>query len=144
MSVRALVVIPCGGRKQPRRAPAATLYTGPYFRGCLAYARSVVAEDNIFVLSAKYGLLALDDAIEPYDLTLGQPGCVLASTVYAQARARDLLNAQVYALGGRRYTALCRQVWPTCIAPLTSYSGLGYQLAALKHQRGRLFPRSTP
>lgn len=45
------------------------LYKGPLFLKSLAYAQSL-NPDEIYVLSAKYGLLELNKTIEPYDLTL--------------------------------------------------------------------------
>ena len=40
-----------------------------YLRKNLHYALKL-APDKIFILSAKYGLVGLDEEIEPYDLTL--------------------------------------------------------------------------
>ena len=64
-----IVLISCVKQKLPYRAPAAELYVSPLFRGSLCYARSL-RPDAIHVLSALYGLVGLNDDIEPYDLTL--------------------------------------------------------------------------
>lgn len=45
------------------------MYISPLFKKSLAYAQKL-APDQIFILSAKYGLLGLDDEIEPYERTL--------------------------------------------------------------------------
>jgi hypothetical protein len=126
-----IVVVPCGGRKSPRVAPAGRLYTGPYHRACLAYARRCVPEGRIFILSAKHGLLGLADVVAPYDLRMGHPGSVTADVVREQAAARGLLGEAVVALGGKDYVAICRAVWPGCRTPLTGIGGQGKQMAYL-------------
>jgi cytoplasmic iron level regulating protein YaaA (DUF328/UPF0246 family) len=47
------------------------LYISPLFRLSLKYAKSL-NPDKIFILSAKYGLLDLNEEVEPYDLTLNK------------------------------------------------------------------------
>ena len=68
---RTVVLIACSSRKLNRKARAKDLYQGTLFRASLAWARSQ-APDTILVLSAKYGLVGLDEVIEPYDLTLNE------------------------------------------------------------------------
>lgn len=46
------------------------IYLGNYFKTCLDYAKSLTTEDNIYILSAKYGVLHLTDEITPYNITL--------------------------------------------------------------------------
>lgn len=55
--------------KLENKSRAADLYKSALFKLSLEYARKQ-KPDDIFILSAKYGLLALDDEIEPYDETL--------------------------------------------------------------------------
>ena len=64
-----VVLISCVKKKLPYKAKVRDLYISPLFRGRLRYAESL-EPDKIFVLSAKYHLLDLDDEIKPYDLTL--------------------------------------------------------------------------
>jgi hypothetical protein len=45
------------------------MYTSALFQKMMAYARSLNPK-SIFILSAKYGLLSLEDMIEPYEQTL--------------------------------------------------------------------------
>ena len=45
------------------------MYTGELFKKSLAYAKSLHPR-QIYILSAKYGLLKLSDMIEPYNKTL--------------------------------------------------------------------------
>jgi hypothetical protein len=131
-----IVVIPCGKAKRDTPCAAGVMYTGGYHRACMAYARSIAPPENVYILSAKYGLLALADTIAPYELTLGQPGAVTATTVREQAAARGLLDADAVAVAGSRYAALCRDVWPACRTPLAGVGGLGYQQRWLAQHRG--------
>lgn len=87
-----LIVVPCGAAKQDRPAPAAQLYTGAHFRFVLSAAVAEAADTTrvcghpaaVAILSARFGLLALDTVIAPYDLRMGQPGSVTAERVAAQ------------------------------------------------------------
>ena len=122
-----VVLVGCGARKAAGPAVAADLYTGPYFRACLLAALALAPRDRIFVLSARHGLLGLDDGpIAPYELTLGQPGAVDAAVIRAQAAARQIADAPVVALCGARYAALARRVWATVGTPLAGL-GIGRQ-----------------
>lgn len=140
VEVRSLVIIPCGGKKQPERCRAVEMYTGPYFKGCLMYAYSLVHEqyENIFILSAKYGLLDLNQEIETYNLKMGQPGCVNWRQVKKQAEERGILEVpQVTALGGELYTQVVKWVWGSgrVKTPLAGVGGIGKQLQWLKNHR---------
>lgn len=60
-----VALVACSETKLGRRAPARELYTGHLFRLSLRYAEP--RADRVFVLSALHGLLALDQAVDPYD-----------------------------------------------------------------------------
>jgi cytoplasmic iron level regulating protein YaaA (DUF328/UPF0246 family) len=64
-----VVLIACCSKKLNKRAEAKDLYISSLFKYSYKYAKKLEA-DYIFVLSAKYGLLKLDDVIEPYNETL--------------------------------------------------------------------------
>jgi hypothetical protein len=81
-----VVIISCGAKKLERAAPARDLYIGPYFRAILGYALTIAPAENIFVLSAKYGLVRLQDRLKPYDLKMGAAGGVDIRTVRRQAK----------------------------------------------------------
>jgi cytoplasmic iron level regulating protein YaaA (DUF328/UPF0246 family) len=67
--MRKIVLISCVSKKLPRNSKARDLYISPLFKKNLQYALKL-APDQIFILSAKYGLVGLDDEIEPYEMTL--------------------------------------------------------------------------
>lgn len=78
------VVIPCGAEKLTTSAKAADMYIGSMFKDALTTARGIVSDENIFILSAKYGLVRLDQVIEPYDVKLGQPGTISKESLAGQ------------------------------------------------------------
>lgn len=63
------VLISCVSQKLSHAAPAKDLYVSALFRFCLRYAQTL-KPDCIFILSAKYGLVTLDQPLEPYNDTL--------------------------------------------------------------------------
>ncbi|WP_391559271.1 DUF6884 domain-containing protein [Robertmurraya sp.] len=67
--MKRIVLISCVSKKHHHRSKAKDLYTSPLFTMNLQYARSLIP-DRIFILSAKHGLVCLDDEIDPYDETL--------------------------------------------------------------------------
>lgn len=64
-----IVLISCVSQKLPHRAKAKDLYVSTFFKLNVKYANSL-SPDEIYILSAKYGLLALENKIEPYEQTL--------------------------------------------------------------------------
>ncbi|MFZ3058976.1 MAG: DUF6884 domain-containing protein [Candidatus Methanoperedens sp.] len=67
--MKRIVLISCVSEKLPCKAKAKDLYISSLFRYSLKYAK-LLNPNKIFILSAKYGLLNLDDEIEPYNETL--------------------------------------------------------------------------
>lgn len=67
--MKRIVLISCVSRKGETQANAKDLYKGPLFTNSLAYGLAL-KPDRIFILSAHYYLLELEEIIEPYDVTL--------------------------------------------------------------------------
>jgi cytoplasmic iron level regulating protein YaaA (DUF328/UPF0246 family) len=65
-----IVFIGCGATKMKNACKARKMYVGNYVQFCLAYAQTFTTQDNIYILSAKYGVLPLEKVIEPYNKTL--------------------------------------------------------------------------
>ncbi|CAG6399003.1 hypothetical protein NMG29_11715 [Streptomyces cocklensis] len=126
-----LIVIPCGARKLDRPARAADMYVGSYHRACRRAAQAL-RPDRLLILSARHGLLALDDEIEPYDTPHGAADAVTALFVREQAARRGIEQLDpVVALGGARHVALAKAVWPHARTPLSGTRGMGEQVARL-------------
>jgi hypothetical protein len=94
--MKTIVLISCVSKKLPCMAKAKDLYISSLFKLSLEYAKSLNA-DEIYILSAKYGLLPLDKEIGPYEQTLNRMSArerkQWAQGVLAQLRAvADLKN----------------------------------------------------
>jgi hypothetical protein len=126
-----LAIIPCGARKREGRHAARDLYVGPYFRAALRWAETSGA-DRVLVLSAKHGLLGLDELVDAYDLTFGQTGSVTAAEVEQQAYLRLVRHTRpVQCVGGAAYRSVVRQVWPWATSPVDGCTSMGAHLRVL-------------
>lgn len=129
-----VVLISCAAKKLRQAARAQDLYMSPLFRRQLAYARKL-APDSIFILSAKYGLVDLDEVIEPYDLTLKDLGSrdrqAWAGRVLAQLqRKADLSADRFIVLAGVPYRQFLTPALGHWEAPLKGLT-IGRQLQKL-------------
>jgi hypothetical protein len=129
-----IVIISCGAQKAPDRQKAQLLYTGPYFQDCLAYARTLAPDKDIWILSAKHGLLGLNDELDPYNLKMGEPGSITTTELDGQAEFYGLREEQVVVIGGGLYVEACRQIWPDVQAPLEGRGGMGQQRQWMRTQ----------
>lgn len=64
------VFIACSKSKKSVPCLSSEMYQGALFKKSLIYAKQL--DDSIYILSAKYGVLDLNQFIEPYDLTLSK------------------------------------------------------------------------
>lgn len=108
-----IVLISCTKRKLPYAAPAENLYDSPLFRFSLAYARTL-APDAIFVLSAKHGLVGLDQVIAPYEQTLKKMSKA-ERTVWSQSVLQQL--ARTCSLPADRFTILAGLAYHEMLTP---------------------------
>jgi hypothetical protein len=107
-----LLLIGCSRLKAPAATSAEHLFRGPGFRKAREYA--VASGRPWFVLSAKYGLLAPDDVVGPYDVYLPDQSATYRAAwgewVIAQLGGRlpvDVGAVEVHA--GEAYTAPLRE-----------------------------------
>lgn len=105
--MRKIVLISCVSKKRTNKSPAKDLYISSLFEKNLEFARKQ-NPDTIFILSAKYGLLTLDEEIEPYEQTLNKMPIneikFWANAVVKQLSARaDLKQDQFIFLAGEKY-----------------------------------------
>jgi cytoplasmic iron level regulating protein YaaA (DUF328/UPF0246 family) len=64
-----IVLVSCVKSKRDHRCRAGDMYTSALFQKMMVYAQSLKPK-QVYILSAKYGLLSPDEMIEPYELTL--------------------------------------------------------------------------
>ena len=102
-----VVLISCVSKKLHHKSKAQDLYVSPLFQKNLQYAQSL-NPDKIFILSAKYGLLRLNEEVEPYDKTLNKMRSnkikEWANSVLNQLKqSTDLENDEFVFLAGNNY-----------------------------------------
>jgi len=133
-----IIVIPCGGAKVAHRAPAHELYTGSMFRDQLNTALQLAPAANIRILSAKHGLLQLDELVDPYDLKMGDAGSISVEELSAQLSELDD-ELELEALLPKTYAA---KLEAATDRPVLNYfagtRGIGYQKAILRQLRQEL------
>jgi len=105
--MRKIVLISCVSKKLSHKAKAEELYTSSLFKYCLRYAKTL-SPDNIYILSAEYGLLPLDKEIAPYEKTLNKMSVQeikkWAKNVISQLEERaDLQKDEMIFLAGQKY-----------------------------------------
>jgi hypothetical protein len=132
-----IVIISCGKQKLARPAPARELYIGAYFKTLLGYALSIAAAEDVFILSAKYGLVRIEKRLKPYDLKMGEAGSIELRTLKRQAKRLGIASHGVIALGGKLYIGMIRKVWESVEAPLEGKGGLFQQRAWLIGQMNK-------
>jgi len=126
-----IVLISCTSEKRSHKAKAKYLYDkSPLFRKSLEYAR-LLRPDKIFVLSAKYELLDLEQEIEPYDVTLSN----VSKKVKAQKPELKILSKEE------------RKIWSKDVinqlSKITDLNKDMFVFLAGKNYREFLIPRIT-
>ena len=130
-----VVLIPCASKKLKQKSKAKDLYISPLFKLSLNYAKSL-NPDKIFILSAKYGLLDLEQEISPYDLTLNfmpeKEIKIWAEKVIEQLKEKvDLENDEIIFLAGEKYRKFLLPSIKSYKIPLKG-RGIGKQLKFFK------------
>ncbi len=97
-----ICIIPCAADKLDHSAAAQDLYTSSNFQNTLAAAK--IHFDKVLILSAKYGLLELDQVVETYDVQIGKGHAEEVTEETIREQLADLV--EFYHDGGQIYTLL--------------------------------------
>lgn len=81
-----IILISCASKKLQNKAKVKDLYISTLFKYNLKYAK-LLNPNEIFILSAKHGLLSLEKEINPYNKTLNK-----MSSKEVKIWANDILN----------------------------------------------------
>ncbi len=130
-----IVLISCVSKKLPKLAKARNLYVSTLFKLNLKYAE-MQKPDAIYVLSAKHGLLSLEDEITPYEVTLNNMKTadikVWSEKVIVQLNSQvNLDEATIIFLAGDKYRRHLVPHIPSYEIPLQGLR-IGEQLQRLK------------
>jgi hypothetical protein len=134
--MQTVYLIACCARKQSHPAPASELYASALFHKSLAVARQT--GNDIWILSARYGLLALDSVIAPYDETLAHmsPAARKQWAVRVAGALREryrLADTHFVFLAGQRYAGELLPSLPNTLCPLAGLR-IGQLLQFLQRQ----------
>ena len=135
--MRLITLIACASTKAKEPRKAIELYQSDLFKKKVAYAYSIFT-DEIYILSAKKGLVHQNEIIEPYDLTLNDmttAECYIwALRVITQLElVEDVNNCKFVILAGNNYRQTLEINLPYCTVPMKGL-GIGQQLQWLKQQ----------
>ncbi len=130
-----VVLISCVSQKQARKAKVRNLYTSTLFKLNLKYAEKL-RPNKIYVLSAKYGLLSLNDEIAPYNQTLNEMTTAEVKAWAAEVlrqlrRVSEIENTTYIFLAGNRYRKYLLPALEDYDIPLKGLR-IGEQLSKLK------------
>ncbi|MCL2003334.1 MAG: hypothetical protein FWG72_04925 [Oscillospiraceae bacterium] len=131
-----VVLISCSKLKLTYPCEARLLYTASnLFSKSLAYAQILSSDNNIYVISAKYGLVRLDETIAPYDESLNDKSPTELSdwgirTAEQIAMLYDIHKTEFIILAGRNYYAPLQAQLPNIKLPLLGLP-MGERLARL-------------
>ena len=132
-----IVFISCVSKKLPHKAKAQDLYISPLFKLNLAYAKKL-KPDTIYILSAKHGLVGLNDVLAPYDTTLNRmhdrERRVWGKKVMEQLEGKvNLKRDRFIFLAGGRYRKYLMPHMAHVEVPMI-HLGIGKQLQYLKRK----------
>lgn len=100
-NLKTVVLISCVKSKKPNAAKARDLFISPLFKSKMEFAQRY-KPDEIYVLSSKYGLVELDQVVEPYDVELSKQSetekRAWASKVLEALKKRSNLNSDKFIL----------------------------------------------
>lgn len=135
--MKRIVLISCASTKLLHKSEAKNLYISPLFKLSLKYAKSL-NPDNIFILSAKHGLLHLEKRIAPYNLTLNDMKTdkikKWAKIVIRQLEESvNLKRDEIILFAGEKYRRYLISHLSNCKIPLKGLS-IGRQLKYLKQE----------
>ena len=135
--MKKIILISCVSKKLSYKARAKDLYISPLFKMNLAFAHSL-HPNKIFILSAKYGLVDLEQELEPYEQTLNTMYVNEIKRWAAKVREQmegkiDFKNDEVVFLAGEKYRKYLLPLFNKTSVPLQGLS-IGKQLQYLKNK----------
>ncbi len=142
--MKTIALISCVSEKLDHRAKVKDIYISPLFKKNMTYA-SHRKVDDIFILSAKHGLISLDEEIDPYNLTLNDMSTRdknrWARKVFNQIKDHpdipDIKEVNFIILAGMNYRGVLEPVLPHVEIPLEGLP-IGRQLEWLTKENKRL------
>ena len=103
-----IALLSCVSQKVTYKTEARNMYISSLFTKSLKYIENILKPDITYILSAKYGLLKLDEIIEPYNETLNTKNKAeqqnWANNVLLQIKNECNINSDTFIfLAGKNY-----------------------------------------
>jgi len=132
--MKKVTLISCVSKKLNFKAKAQDLYQSPLFQKSLAYAKQINSNE-IYILSAKYGLIKLNDIIEPYEKTLNKMSVSekkkWSDEVFTKLQKYEIINNTNFIfLAGENYRKYLIEKLPNYEVPMKGLK-IGKQLQFL-------------
>lgn len=131
------IIISCCGKKRNHPCRANQIYISSLFKAGYAWAESITISDNIFIISAKYGLIKSNEIIEPYNLQMGDKGSIDVELLKKQAHDLSLMDQNIYLLAGSKYIDRVNKIGLRFHNPLKGMT-VGYRMYLLKKNIGKI------
>ena len=126
--MKTIILISCGAKKEKTPQKAEDLYIGGYFKKTLLYARYLSNKNgaDIYILSAKHGILELNEIIKPYDLTLNNKNERYQKSwsykVITQLQCKIKKTDKIIFLAGENYIKYLKMYYKNYEEPLKGLS----------------------
>lgn len=133
-----IVFVGCGATKRKKACKAEDMYIGNYFRQCMLYAKTLTKPNNIYILSAKHGVLPLNKVITPYNKTLNTMSQEeineWANMVVTQLQELHITpDIPVTFICGKNYYKPLTNYFTNITTPLPD-GGMGYQIQFMQQE----------
>lgn len=132
-----IVLINCANTKKNYSCTAEEMYgDGRLFKKCLAYARTLVKDEDIYIATFVHGLVRLDERLDPYES--GPPGSIsvkqrrssMLKVVGELAQRYNLADTEVVLLTSGTYSIILKDLLPHWLEPMSTLR-MGERLAYL-------------
>jgi hypothetical protein len=127
------LIVQCGAGKLPGAHRVADLYTGPLWSTLRRVERETGIARDVYVLSAKYGIVRMDKVVESYDAQavdrVTEAHHVHVTELVRMVEAQGWRNCRVDFVGSALYANVLEQAG--VIVNRLETRGIGYQRAAL-------------
>lgn len=131
-----IVIIACSGILQREQIRQNYMLRSMLYGACLSYAESLVAKQDIYTMSLKYGIYPLEKPIFPHLNTSPPRGNLAREYICQQTKTFGIDRKKVIILGATRYANWCKVFWQDAIMPLEGVKNKADRVSWLRRHRG--------
>lgn len=137
------IIITCGSKKADKPCMAIAMYQGGYYKNMLDWAKTICDRKDLYILSAKYGLIHCSKIIAPYNNRMNTPTQLITpEQLKQQIEVLGIKDEFLLCCGGKDYVEIMQKVSDKVLS-LWKYanlkqSGMGYQRQWFKQNKYKL------